>query len=139
MNEGRETGPAVAAKVSAATFLYEGIRCRFVNAAAEQITGYSCDELLAMNFWQLVLPSSKEAIVGESISEPDYSQRRYAMQICTKQRVERWLDVTIGHYEIENQLNMLITAFDITERKRAEAEVYRATQNGPAGVLLGSA
>ena len=48
----------------------------------------------------------------------------------------RWLDVTVGMFQLEGCLASLITAFDITERRIAEEELRRVNQTEDALVKL---
>ena len=116
--------------IAAAIFIYQGTRFRYVNHAAETLTGYSREEILQMNFWDLVHADTQEMVrqrglarqAGESVPA------RYEFKIHTKSGEERWVDFTAGVTEFEGEPAALGTVFDITEQKRADqtAEVLRA-------------
>ncbi|HLJ23126.1 MAG TPA: response regulator [Candidatus Acidoferrales bacterium] len=107
--------------IPAATFVEQGTRCCYSNRAAEQITGYSREELLNMTFWDLILPDSRKALIGltnpHTESLPAY---RYEIDILTKQGTTRCLDVTVAMFQNDGGLAALITAFDISERNERE-------------------
>jgi two-component system cell cycle sensor histidine kinase/response regulator CckA len=116
----------LAESIPAATFIEQGTVCRYVNRAAENITGFSSEELLSMNFWELVLPASRKAVMGQCMPLGNYrSPSRYVVQIRTKRREIRWLDVTVGMFQLEGGLAALITAFDITDRRRHEHQIRK--------------
>ena len=50
---------------------------------------------------------------------------RYEVKILTKKGQERWLDLSAGAIEFEGKPAVVGTAFDITERKRAEEALQR--------------
>jgi PAS domain S-box-containing protein len=131
----REKCQFLAETTSAATFIEEAELGAYVNSAAERITGYGRAELSELKFWNLVLPASKKAVLGSPAEDLEGGglARRYEIQIRTRQNKERWLDATVGAYTAHKDAIALITAFDITDRKHAEAEVYRL-----ADVLGGS-
>jgi PAS domain S-box-containing protein len=111
--------------ISAAAFIERDTQCSYANPPAERITGYGRDELTKMNFWGMVDPESRNLITEKLIrrADQDHVTSRYELRILTKQRSARWLDVTIGTVQPEGCAGTLITAFDISERKRQEKEI----------------
>lgn len=49
--------------IAAACFIFQGSELRYVNAAAQAMTGYSEEELLAMNFWDVIGPDFQERVM----------------------------------------------------------------------------
>ncbi len=94
-------------------FISRGERLHFVNHAAEVLTGYTRKELLSMNFWDLIPPNSREPLGLAS---------RCEVRILTKNHKERWLDITATPIDFDGKQSRLISAFDLTERKRAESQ-----------------
>jgi PAS domain S-box-containing protein len=114
---------SLADAIPMAVFIERGTQCQYVNRSAEHLTGYSKAELLKMNFWQMILPSSKRALLDRSveISVAEFpAVSRYETQILTKGGELRWLDVSVGVFRMEGSLAALITAHDITEQRRLE-------------------
>ena len=103
-----ETTPAaiglfrVEARTGAARLLY-------ANSAAEAITGYTQAELLSMDARDLVHPAFREAVLDESLPSAGGQGRRSG-----------WVTLTVNSINFEGEPAVLATAFDITERKRAE-------------------
>src|SRR5438876_10313737 len=94
-------------------FISRGERLHFVNHAAEVLTGYTRKELLSMNFWDLIPPDSREPLGLAS---------RCEVRILTKNHKERWLDITATPIDFDGEQSRLTSAFDLTERKRAESQ-----------------
>jgi diguanylate cyclase (GGDEF)-like protein/PAS domain S-box-containing protein len=119
--------------IGSAVFVYQGTRCHYVNKAAEDITGYTQAELLAMSSWDLVHPDSREALVDHSLQRvaEGVPSIRFEIKILTKAGEARWLDLTMGMMEFAGQPAGLITAFDITERKSAEQNVREMALSDP--------
>jgi PAS domain S-box-containing protein len=103
-----------------AVFVEQDTRCCYVNYAAERITGYSRQELLGMNFWQLVHPRSRKELTERSTKGVDAGEStcRAETQILNKKGEERWLDVSVATFQIKGKLAALIAALDITDRER---------------------
>lgn len=112
--------------IPAAVFVEQDTQCCYVNYAAERITGYSRQELLGMNFWQLILPSSRNALIERSVkcADGDESACHDETQILNKKGEKRWLDVTVGTFQIKGKLAALIAGMDITDRKLQEEASY---------------
>jgi PAS domain S-box-containing protein len=99
--------------IASAVFISRGERLHHVNHAAEAITGYTREELSSMNFWDLVPPDGRES---------DELSSQCVVRIHTKNHEERWLDITATLIDFDGQPSRLISAFDLTERKRAEEQ-----------------
>ncbi len=112
---------------NAAIFIYQDAQLRYVNPAAEAITGYTQEELLAMNFWDVVHPDFRELVRNQRLvrqqGEPVPS--RSELKLLTKSGDERWVEATLGVTEFEGEVAILGTALDITAHKQAEIERQR--------------
>jgi len=113
---------ALAEAIACAVFISQGERLHYVNHAAETITGYAREELLSMNFWDLVHPDCRELVLNRGCARPGDAQQ-YEVKILTKNGDERWLDISTATIEFDGMLAGLVSAFDLTERKYAEEKV----------------
>jgi two-component system, sensor histidine kinase and response regulator len=110
---------SLAETVSAAIYIYQGSKYIYVNPATETITGYTNDELMAMEVWDLLHPDfleeTKEQAARRQRGEevPTHAETK----ILTKNGEARWLDITPRLIRFQGQQAVLATAFDITERK----------------------
>jgi two-component system, cell cycle sensor histidine kinase and response regulator CckA len=121
-------------------------RFAYVNTASEEITGYSAEELCTKRFWEIVHPEFRDLvrvrgtarIAGDAIAP-----NRYEFKIIRKDGEERWVDFTAGAIEYDGANALLGTAFDITERKRAEQDLQiqkkqleELFQTAPEGIVI---
>jgi diguanylate cyclase (GGDEF)-like protein/PAS domain S-box-containing protein len=117
----------LAETVAAATFVFQDTRFRYVNAAAETLTGYTREDLLALRFWDIVAPEHRAMVRERGLArqrgEPVPS--RYEFKIIRKDGRERWVDFTAGRVEYLGEPAGLGTAFDITAYREADAELRR--------------
>ncbi|WP_052128304.1 diguanylate cyclase domain-containing protein [Neosynechococcus sphagnicola] len=113
-----------------------GARIRYVNSAMSAITGYSREELLAMTFWYVMAPDSRDLMREQWLANQNAAfPSRYEMKILTKHGLQRWLDITTSSIEFAGHPATLGTAFDITDRKRVEEQlVYDAYHDPLTGI-----
>ena len=117
----------LAEHVAVATFVYLGTRYRYVNAAAEALTGYTRAELMEMSFWDVVAPEHRDVIRerGLALQRGEPAPSRGEVRILRKDGGERWVDFTTGIVRYGSETAGLGTAFDITDYKRAQATLQR--------------
>jgi two-component system, cell cycle response regulator len=113
LRESETSFQTVVETIASAIFITCRGRLHYVNHAAEAVTGYSREELCLMNFWDLVSPACREPVAFPSRSE---------VRILTKNHEERWLEITATAIDFGAESAMLISAFDLTERKTLEAQ-----------------
>src|SRR5258708_22368458 len=123
----------LAEAMGSAIFICEGEQIRYVSQVAEAITEYTREELLAMNFGELVCPGSRELVVsrGPMHQEDAEFAPQGELKILTKDGAERCLDVTAAPIEFDGVSTTLISAFDITECKRAEQQAQLLAMTDP--------
>ncbi|MCX7954388.1 MAG: PAS domain S-box protein [Bacteroidales bacterium] len=76
-----------------AVFLYQDPNFIYVNPATEKISEYSREELLHMNFWQLVHPDFKELVKERGLKrlKGEDQPSEYNFKIVTKYGKEKWI------------------------------------------------
>ncbi|GEM_PF-626804 len=115
----------LADSTSASIIIYQGERIIYVNHVHEMLSGYTEEECLALRFWDLIHPDCRELVRERGLARqrgepvPDH----YEVKIMRKDGEERWIDFAAGKIDWKGQLAVLGTAFDITERKRAEEKL----------------
>jgi PAS domain S-box-containing protein len=92
----------------------QGERLHYVNHAAETITGYAREELLTMDFWDLVHPGCRELVLNRGGARQGDAEQ-YEAKILTKNGDERWLNISTTMIEFDGMLASLVSAFDLTE------------------------
>jgi len=119
----------LAESMSAAVFLYQGTGFRYVNRAAELLTGYSREELLKMEVWDVAHPEvravARERALARQRGEP--VPARYDLRLLTKGGEDRWADLSAATFQLEGRVAVVGTAFDITDLKRTQ-EAFRASE-----------
>lgn len=124
---------------AAAIFIYRGAEFLYLNTACEKLSGYPREELLKMNFWDIVHPDFRQTVKERGLARqqgmnvPD----RYEVKILTKSGEERWMDFTSGLIKYEDRTAVLGTAYDVTEQKKLEEQFFQAHKMEAVGLLAG--
>jgi len=128
LRQSEERFRRMAESTTAAIFIFQRERLRFVNPQAAHMTGYTREQLTEMDGWTLVHPQFREQARARTAArlrgEP--VEPRIEMMIVRRDGTERWVDMSATVIEYDGAPAILGTAYDITERKAAEAELRRA-------------
>lgn len=94
----------------------------YANRAAEELTGFSFDEIIKMKFWEFVHPDFQNLAKERDLSRRNKKDapNRYEMKIIRKDKQERWIDLTAATINYAGTNSVIVTAFDITKRKLDE-------------------
>lgn len=118
----------MAESTSAAIFIVQDGRLRFVNPQAERLTGYSREQLRQMDGWALVHPRFRPALQARAAArlQGDAVPGAIEVTILRSDGGERWVEMTATLIDFDGAPAILGTAYDVTERKAAENELHRA-------------
>ncbi|MDP1831630.1 MAG: PAS domain S-box protein [Geothrix sp.] len=136
---------SVAETASCAIFIYSD-RVEYMNDAGCQISGYELNEIVGGPLWKLVHPLDRELVRNraESRLRGGSVPLRYEFRLLTKQGDTRWIDFAAGTVDLGGRVLGLGTAFDVTERVRAnearlkvERKLFEAQKLESLGLLAG--
>ncbi|GAB4281760.1 MAG: EAL domain-containing protein [Oscillatoriaceae cyanobacterium] len=122
----------LAETVPTATFISHGRELRYVNPALATISGYEKEELLSMDFLDLIHPQARnlvKQIIERQGLAGDWQNGniwREEIRIIRKNGGNRWLDLTLRRIKFEHKIALLGTGLDITELKQVQADLQQS-------------
>jgi two-component system, cell cycle sensor histidine kinase and response regulator CckA len=125
LRESEEKFRQLAESTSAAIFIHDGKKIQFVNNAATRYTGFTSDELKEMSPEQLIYPEDKESVMGlwskrkQGENVPD----TYECRLNKKDGSFFWVEITANLMKRSKGNYLIGTAFNITDRKKAEEQL----------------
>lgn len=109
----------------------DGQCIRFANDAADQISGYSAAELIALpSFFELVVPEQRDALIErfrQRLSGQDVPDH-YQTAVLHKSGQRIAVEIAVKLLRAGDTTGLIITARDITERQRAEGALKESEQ-----------
>lgn len=114
---------SIVSNATAAIFILHGERFIYANPATEEATGYSKEELMALDGLAHIHPDQREATRSRiaARNQGDPKAFRFELMLLTKGGETRWMNATARNILFDDQLRTIVSAFDITKRKQAEA------------------
>jgi PAS domain S-box-containing protein len=114
----------LAETTTASIIIHRGGKFLYTNPAVQRSSGYTKEEFLRMEFWEIVHPDFRDMVRerGQTRIAGSEAPRDYELKVITKKGEERWAVASAGIIEFEGQPAVIATLFDITDRKRAEEE-----------------
>lgn len=123
---------------TAAIFIYQDDRYRYVNAGMEVMTGFGSQDLLNMPFWHIAHPEFRDMLRERGFSKHKSGEvpSHYEFKIRTKDGADRWVDCLAVAVEWEGKPAGLGTFYDVTARKLME-ESLKESEQGLRRILDG--
>jgi PAS domain S-box-containing protein len=106
----------------AAILLVQENKFIYANPAALAILGYTAEEIIGQDFWTPVSPEFKEEIknYGITLLHGILIPGRFEIKFVRKNEETGWADLTVAPIKYHGRPAGVITALDVTDRKRAE-------------------
>lgn len=130
LSESEEKFRSLVENMRTAVGIVQGTRFVYANRYFAEMLGYSVEELLAVEFPQLVHPAYREMMVDRArrrqSGEPTPSN--YEFIALTKSGEERWMDFWPARITYRGKPAIIGAGLDITERKRAEEALRQSEE-----------
>ena len=107
-----------------AIMMHQGECWIYANPAAEEISGYTKEELYHMPFWDFVHPDYRDMVKQRGLDRQQgkVPPHTYEFKIITKNGKEKWVSLTANPIQYEDKPIVLISGIDISERRWTEEQ-----------------
>lgn len=128
LKQSEEKFRAVSESTPAQIVIFQGTKFVYVNPYSEIMSGYSKDELLKFNFWDLVHPEYKELARQRGLARQNGEDvpSNYELKIITKSGEQKWLDYSAKLIDYNGKPAVLGISVDITARKKIEQRLQQS-------------
>jgi PAS domain S-box-containing protein len=122
-----------------AIFIHEDGLVRYLNAACEQVTGYSREELMNRSVWPLFHPEDQQELQERARRrlEGEDIKMRWEARMVRKNGEVRWAEYSAARITINNRPAVLCAATDVTERRALEVQLRQTQKMEAIGRLAG--
>jgi PAS domain S-box-containing protein len=119
---------AVAEAIPAQVVIFQDSKFVYVNPYSEIITGYSAEEMLKMNFWDLVHKDYVDLAIqrGTARLKGESAPENYEMKIVTKSGEEKWINYSARVIDFNGKPAVVGISTDITENKNADEAIKKS-------------
>jgi diguanylate cyclase (GGDEF)-like protein/PAS domain S-box-containing protein len=128
----------LASSTIAAIFIIQDGRLKFINPAAENLIGYSAAELIQSDDFSAILTGDSQQL-GDIFAQEriniETTPSRFESTISTRAGKVRWVDISLAAIKYNSRPALLMTFFDITDRKQSEVNLkFLATHDPLTGL-----
>ena len=119
--------------------LTRGGKLLYANPECGRLTGYSREQLLTMDYWELVHPDQR-ATMRERVAARQRGEAltdRYEYRLNTKDGTEAWAETSAALIDYQGKKTVFASFIDVTRRKRVEA-AHTLAQQTLAQIIQGS-
>jgi diguanylate cyclase (GGDEF)-like protein/PAS domain S-box-containing protein len=122
LREGEARLRVLAETTSAGIMIFEGETIKYVNPSAIKILAYNENEMYKKKFWEFLRSDYQQWIKERAIArmQGEDVPSNYEIVAVTKDGREVWLQLNVALIQFEGKPATLVTAFDISDRKKAE-------------------
>lgn len=112
-------------------YILAGDHFAYANPALTDLLEYSYDELKILNWWDVIHPEHREMAkhrglarqLREQPPDGDTLPSRYELLVLTKGGKSKWIELSAAPIVFEGEPSIMISAYEISERKKMEEEL----------------
>lgn len=122
LKQSEEKYRAVSESMPAQIIIFQGDKFVYVNPYSKLITGYTHEEILKMNFWDIIHPDYRELVRERGLARQRGENiiNNYDVKIITKSGEEKWINYSARIIEYKGAPAVLGIATDISDSKKIQ-------------------
>lgn len=128
----------LAASTIAAIFIIQDGLLKFINPAAEKLIGYSASDLTRDDAFLSILTGESRQLYelfSQERVDVETTPSRFESTIVSRTGDVRWVDISLAAIKYNSRPALLMTFFDITDRKQSEVNLkFLATHDPLTGL-----
>jgi len=118
---GEELFKTLANNLQVGVYIIQNKRLQFINLHVQEYTGYTPDELRAMDPWSVIHPDDREEATRNATAMlKGLRTSPYEYRLITKRGGTRWIMETVTPIRFKGERAVLGNSMDITEQKEAK-------------------
>ena len=120
-----------------AMIIFQDLKVEYVNPAMERLSGYSQQELLSREIWQLIHPDSLSGINAENLFLlRKNTGMNFEFRLQNKTNREVWVDFSARLIDFFGKPAFLATATEITEKVEQRSQEIESKEDDRQSLLL---
>jgi len=124
-----------------AILIYQDDQWVYCNSAAEEISGFTAEEIYKQHFWEITDPEYREYVkdIGRRRQNGEHVKSSSEFRIVTKSGQKKWVFLTGNTTNYGGKPSGIISIVDISDRKKMEFDLQAAMENAQESDRLKSA
>lgn len=113
---------------SVATYIFRGTRFLAMNGALARLTGYSRQELMAMEGLEHIHPDHRGQAMARVFGRErgEKVEDHLELKLLTKDGEVKWVDFTVNEVIFDGEMALVGSCFDITERNQTKSALHES-------------
>lgn len=122
LHESEEQFKSLSESSPTGILLFQDEKFIYANPTSVSIAEYNKEELLSMNFWDIIHPDHRDLVKNRGLARQKglAAEKHYEVKIISKNGNTKWVSLTSDTTILKGKSAGIVSVIDITNRKRSE-------------------